>query len=108
MQGSSQYRSQGIGIQYQHPSQRVNPSDSKRRMPNEEILQKLIEKIGTKINAKVYKKYENIRNILMSQMSMEKQITHVANSQNLRPKGSLPTDIEPKPKQLNMVSTRSG
>ncbi|XP_049384404.1 uncharacterized protein LOC125848534 [Solanum stenotomum] len=41
-------------------------------------------------------------------MSLEKQITQVANSMNLRPHGGLPGDTEPNPKQLNAVSIRSG
>ncbi|KAK4737888.1 hypothetical protein R3W88_001585 [Solanum pinnatisectum] len=41
-------------------------------------------------------------------MSLEKQVTQVANSLNLRPQGRLPGDTEPNPKQLYAISTRSG
>ncbi|KAK4718050.1 hypothetical protein R3W88_016388 [Solanum pinnatisectum] len=77
-------------------------------MTNEELLQKLMAELGTKINARIDKQDENIRNIQMSQMSLEKQVAQVANSLNLRPQGGLPSDTEPNPKQLNAVSTRSG
>jgi len=73
-----------------------------------ELLKKLMAKIGTKINARIDKKDENIRNIQMTQISLEKQVVEVANSLNLRPQGGLPSDTEPNPKQLNVVSTRSG
>ncbi|XP_049344024.1 uncharacterized protein LOC125808353 [Solanum verrucosum] len=64
--------------------------------------------IGTKLNARIDNQDENIRNIRMSQMSLEKQVAQVANSLNLRPQGGLPGDTEPNPKQLHAVSTRSG
>ncbi|KAK4737347.1 hypothetical protein R3W88_001044 [Solanum pinnatisectum] len=76
-------------------------------MTNEELLQKLMTEIGTKINARIDKQDENIRNIQMSQMSLAKQIAQVANSLSLRPHDGLPGDTEPNPKQLNTVSTRS-
>ncbi|KAK4726370.1 hypothetical protein R3W88_031287 [Solanum pinnatisectum] len=77
-------------------------------MTNEELLQKLMTEIGTKINARIDKQDENIRNIQMSQMILEKQVVQLANSLNLRPQDALPGDTEPNPKQLHVVSTRSG
>ena len=77
-------------------------------MTNEELLQKLMTEIGTKLNARIDKQDENIRNIQMSQMSLEKQVAQVANSLNLHPQGGLPGDTELNPKQLHAVSTRSG
>ncbi|XP_015167682.1 uncharacterized protein [Solanum tuberosum] len=77
-------------------------------MTNEELLQKLMTEIGTKLNARIDKQDENIRNIQISQMSLEKPVAQVANSLNLRPQGGLPGDIEPNPKQLHAVSIRSG
>ncbi|KAK4725061.1 hypothetical protein R3W88_027840 [Solanum pinnatisectum] len=77
-------------------------------MTNEELLQKLMTEIGTKLNTRIDKQDENIRNIQMSQMSLEKQVAQVANSLNLRPQGGLPGDTEPNPKQLHTISTRSG
>ncbi|XP_015165283.1 uncharacterized protein [Solanum tuberosum] len=77
-------------------------------MTNEELLKNLMTEIGTKLNARVDKPDENIRNIQMSQMSLKKQVAQVANSLNLRPQGGLPGDTEPNPKQLHAVSTRSG
>ncbi|KAK4733896.1 hypothetical protein R3W88_008157 [Solanum pinnatisectum] len=64
--------------------------------------------IGTKLNARIDKKDENIRNIQMSQMSLEKQVAQVANSLNLRPQDGLAGDTRPNLKQLHAVSTRSG
>ncbi|KAK4716340.1 hypothetical protein R3W88_014678 [Solanum pinnatisectum] len=96
-QGANQYRSQGAGQQHQNPNQGANPK----------LLQKLMTKIGTKLNAIIDKQDENIRNIQMSQMSLEKQVAQVANSLNLHPQGGLPGDTKPNPKQLHMVSTRS-
>ncbi|XP_049358690.1 uncharacterized protein LOC125823346 [Solanum verrucosum] len=107
-QGANQYRSQGVGQQYQNPNQRANPNAPKGGMTNEELLQKIMAEIGTKINARIDKQDENIINIQMSQMSLEKQVAQVANSLNIRPQGGLPVDNEPNPKQLNTVSTRSG
>ncbi|KAK4721325.1 hypothetical protein R3W88_011558 [Solanum pinnatisectum] len=106
-QGANQYRSQGAGQQYQNPNQGVNPSTPKGGMTNEELLQKLMTEIGTKLNARIDKHDENIRNNQMSQMSLEKQVAQVANSLNLLPQGRLPGDTEPNPKQLHAVSTRS-
>ncbi|KAK4731458.1 hypothetical protein R3W88_024446 [Solanum pinnatisectum] len=77
-------------------------------MTNEELFQKLMTEIWTKINARIDKQDENIKNIQMSQMSLEKQVAQVANSLNLHPQGGLPSDTEPNPKQLHAVSTRSG
>ncbi|KAK4724157.1 hypothetical protein R3W88_026936 [Solanum pinnatisectum] len=96
------------GQQYQNSNQGTNPSALKGGMTNEELLQKLMVELGTKINARIDKQDENIRNIQMSQMSLEKQVAPVANSLNLHPQGGLPGDTEPNPKQLNAVSTRSG
>ncbi|KAK4706621.1 hypothetical protein R3W88_033812 [Solanum pinnatisectum] len=76
-------------------------------MTNKELLQKLMTKIGTKLNTRIDKQDENIRNIQMSQMSLEKQVAQVANSLNLHPQGGLLGDTEPNPKQLHAVSTRS-
>ncbi|TMX01196.1 hypothetical protein EJD97_024959 [Solanum chilense] len=42
--------------------------------------------MGTKLSARIDKQDENIRNIHMSQMSLEKQVAQVVNSLNLRPK----------------------
>ncbi|XP_049397317.1 uncharacterized protein LOC125861470 [Solanum stenotomum] len=84
VQGVNQYRSQGAGQQYYNPNQGSNPSALKGGMTNEELLQKLMTEIGTKLNARVDKQDENIRNIKMSQMSLEKQVAQVANSLNLR------------------------
>ncbi|XP_049381305.1 uncharacterized protein LOC125845836 [Solanum stenotomum] len=64
--------------------------------------------IGTKINARIDRKDENIRNIQISRMSLEKQVAQVGNSLNLRPQGGFPSDTELNPKKLNVVSTRSG
>ncbi|XP_049348575.1 uncharacterized protein LOC125813105 [Solanum verrucosum] len=64
--------------------------------------------IWTKLNARIDKQDENIRNFQMSQMSLEKQVAQVENSLNLRPQGGLPSDIESNSKQLHAVSTRSG
>ncbi|XP_049405223.1 uncharacterized protein LOC125868668 [Solanum stenotomum] len=77
-------------------------------MTNKELLQKLMAKIGRKINARIDKQDENIKNLQMSQMSLVKQVVQVANSLNLRPEGGLSGDTEPNPKQLNAMSTRSG
>ncbi|KAK4716344.1 hypothetical protein R3W88_014682 [Solanum pinnatisectum] len=77
-------------------------------MTHEELLQNLITEIGTKTNARIDKQDENIRNIQMSQMSLEKQVLQVANSLNLRPQGGLPGDTEPNPKQLHVINTRNG
>ncbi|KAH0773520.1 hypothetical protein KY290_010657 [Solanum tuberosum] len=97
-QGANQYHAQGAGQQYQNPNQGVNPSSPKGGMTNEELLQKLMLEIGTKLNARVDKQDENIRNIQMSPMSLEKQVAQVANSLNLHPQGGLPGDTEPNPK----------
>ncbi|KAK4731924.1 hypothetical protein R3W88_024912 [Solanum pinnatisectum] len=70
-------------------------------MTNEEQLKKLMTEIGTKSNARIDKQDENIRNIHMSQMSLEKQVAQVANSLNLCPQDGLPGDTEPNPKQLH-------
>ncbi|XP_015168673.1 uncharacterized protein [Solanum tuberosum] len=107
-QGINQYRSQGVGQQYLNSNQGPNPSAPKGGMTNEELLQKLMTEIETKLNARIDKQDENIRNIQMSQMSLEKQVAQVANSLNLRPLGGLPDVTEPNPKQLHVVSTRSG
>uniref|UniRef100_M1DUZ0 Integrase core domain containing protein n=1 Tax=Solanum tuberosum TaxID=4113 RepID=M1DUZ0_SOLTU len=113
-QGSNQYRAQEMGQQYQNTSQGGNLSAQKGGMTNEELFQKLMEEIGknsaenAKINARIGKQDENMRNIQMSQMSLEKQVVQVANLLNLRPQGGLPSDTEHNPKQLNAVSTRSG
>ncbi|XP_049347870.1 uncharacterized protein LOC125812419 [Solanum verrucosum] len=107
-QGVNQYHSQGAGQQYYNPNQSSNTSAQKGGMTNEELLQKLMTEIGTKLNARIDKQDENIRNIQMSQMSLEKQVAQVANSLNLRPQGGLPDDTEPNPKQLHAVSTRGG
>ncbi|XP_049394672.1 uncharacterized protein LOC125858958 [Solanum stenotomum] len=100
-QGVNQYRSQGAGQQYYNPNQSSNTSAQKGGMTNEELLQKLTTEIGTKLNARIDKQDENIRNIHMPQMSLEKQVVQVANSLNLRPQGGLPGDTEPNPKQLH-------
>lgn len=107
-QGVNQYRSQGAGQQYYNPNQGSNSSAPKGGMTNKELLQKLMIEIGTKLNARIDRQDENIRNIQMSQMSLEKQVAQVANSLNLRPQGGLPGDTEPNPKQLHAVNTRSG
>ena len=54
-------------------------------MTNEELFQKLMNEMGTKLSARIDKQDENIRNIHMSQMSLEKQVVQVANSLNLVP-----------------------
>ena len=64
--------------------------------------------LRTKLNARLDKQDENIRNIHMSQLSLEKQVAQVANSLNLRPQGGMPGDTRPNPKQLHEGSTRSG
>ncbi|KAH0742017.1 hypothetical protein KY290_035060 [Solanum tuberosum] len=103
-----------MGQQYQNTSQGGNLSAQKGGMTNEELFQKLMEEIGknsaenAKINARIGKQDENMRNIQMSQMSLEKQVAQVANLLNLRPQGGLPSDTEHNPKQLNVVSTTSG
>ncbi|KAH0717891.1 hypothetical protein KY285_013922 [Solanum tuberosum] len=104
VQGANQYRSQEAGKQYQNLDQGANPNAPKWGMTNDELLQKLMADIGTKLNARIDKHDENIKKIQMSQMSLEKQVAQVANSLNLRPQGGLPDDTEPKPKQLNVVS----
>ena len=63
--------------------------------------------MGTKLSSRVDKQDDNIKNIHMSQMSLEKQVTQVSNSLNLHPQGGLPSDTKPKPEQLHAVSTRS-
>ncbi|XP_015163505.1 uncharacterized protein [Solanum tuberosum] len=107
-QGVNQYRSQGHGQQYYNPNQSSNSSAPKGGITNEELLQKLMTEIGTKLNSRLDKQDENIRNIQMSQMSLEKQVVQVANSLNLRPLGGLPGDTKTNPKQLHAVSSRSG
>ncbi|XP_015084303.1 uncharacterized protein LOC107027736 [Solanum pennellii] len=77
-------------------------------MTNEELFQKLMSEMGNKLNARIDKQDENIRNIQMSQMSLEKQVAQVANSLNLRHQGGLPGDTELNLRQLHDVSTRSG
>lgn len=64
--------------------------------------------IGMKIKGMIYKEVENIRNIQMSQMSLEKQVAQVANSLNLDPQGGSPSDTKPNPMKLNLLRTRSG
>ncbi|KAK4731744.1 hypothetical protein R3W88_024732 [Solanum pinnatisectum] len=73
-QGANQYCSQGVEQQYQNPNQGTNPSAPKGGLTNEELLQKIMTEIRTKINAKIDKQDKNIRNIQMSQMSLEKQV----------------------------------
>ncbi|KAK4717940.1 hypothetical protein R3W88_016278 [Solanum pinnatisectum] len=94
VQRVNQYRSQGAGQQYYNPNQGSNPSAPKGGMTNEELLQKLMTKIGTQLNARID--------------NLEKQVAQVANSLNLHPQGGLLGDTEPNPKQLHAVSTRSG
>ncbi|KAK4709062.1 hypothetical protein R3W88_029987 [Solanum pinnatisectum] len=102
----NQYRSQGAGQQYQNPNQCANPSAPKGGMTNKELLQKLMTEIGTKINTRIDKQDENIKNIQMSQMSLEKQVAQEANPLNLRPQGGLPGDTEPNPKQLHAITPK--
>ena len=75
-------------------------------MTNEKLFRKLMSKMGTKLSARIDKQDENIINIQMSQMSLEKQVAQVAISLNLHPQGGLPGDIEPNPKQLHGVNTK--
>lgn len=98
-QGVSQYRLQEAAQQRYNPNHGSNPIAPKGwGMTNEDLLQKLMTEFGTKKNAKIDKHDENIRNIQISQMSLEKQVEEVANSLNLRPQGWIPGDTEPKPK----------
>ena len=76
-------------------------------MTDEKLFQKIMSKMDTKLNATIDKQDENIRNIHISELSLEKQVVQVENSLNLRSQGGLPSDTEPNPKQLHMVSTRS-
>ncbi|XP_049394593.1 uncharacterized protein LOC125858851 [Solanum stenotomum] len=52
-QGVNQYRSQGAGQQYYNSNQGSNASAPKGGMTNEELLQKLMTEIGTKLNARI-------------------------------------------------------
>jgi len=52
-----------MGHQYQNTSQGGNSSAPKMGMTNEELLQKLMIEIGMKLNARIDKQDENIRNI---------------------------------------------
>ena len=54
-------------------------------MTNKELFQKFMPKMGTKLSARIDKQDENIINIQMSQMSLEKKIAQVANSLNFFP-----------------------
>lgn len=66
-------------------------------MNNEELFQKLMPEMGTKLSARVVKQDENIKSIQMSQMSLNKQVVQVANSLNLLPKvGCLVYWAQPK------------
>ncbi|XP_049368380.1 uncharacterized protein LOC125833274 [Solanum verrucosum] len=62
---------------------------------------------NAKINARVDRQDETLRNIQMPQLNLDKQVAKVANSLNLHPQGGLPGNTEPDPKQLNVVITRS-
>ncbi|KAK4708470.1 hypothetical protein R3W88_029395 [Solanum pinnatisectum] len=72
---------------------------------------------ATAINAKLDAIQHNIA-MHFKQMSLNQALVNmvqqasnwygVSNSLNLRPQGGLPDDTEPNPKQLNVVSTRSG
>lgn len=67
-----------------------------------------MDELGIKMNSQIDKQDENIRNIKMSQMTLEKQVSQVSNSLKLCPQGGLRGDSEPNPKQLNALITRNG
>ncbi|XP_015165066.1 uncharacterized protein [Solanum tuberosum] len=50
----------------------------------------------------------DVRNNQLPTQNLEKQFGQFASSQNSRPQGSLPGNTDPNPKQVNVVSTRSG
>lgn len=100
--GCNQYQLCGVRQQYQNPSLGINQSASRGKMTNERLLQKPMVEIGTKNNVRIDKQDENIRNIQVSQMSLEKQNAQVANSLNLHPQGSFSDDTEPNINQLYM------
>ena len=105
----NQYRPQGVGQHYRNSNKSVNPSAPKGgRVTNEELIHKLMTEMGTKLSYIIAKQNENIINIQISQMSLEKQVAQVANSLNMDLQGGLPGDTEPNPKQLHAVNTRSG
>lgn len=64
--------------------------------------------MGTKLNARIDKTDENIRNIHMSKMCLEKPVAQVDNSLILRPQDGMPGDTEPNPKHMHALSTRRG
>lgn len=61
-------------------------------MANEELFQNLISDKETMLSARIDMQYDNIRNIQMSHMSLEKQVVKVANYLNFNPQGGLRDD----------------
>lgn len=51
VQGVNQYCSQGAGPHYYNPNKGYNPNAPKGRINNEELIQRLMTEIGTKLNA---------------------------------------------------------
>ena len=70
-QDAKQRRIKGVGQEYQNPNQRINQNVSKGGMTNEGLSQKNMFEIGTKINANIDNQDENIRNIHMSELSLD-------------------------------------
>lgn len=61
---------------------------------------------GTKLIARIYKTVQEIRNIQMSKMSLQKNVLQVQNSLNGRPQGGLTGDTEPKLDKQHEVINR--
>ncbi|KAK4731676.1 hypothetical protein R3W88_024664 [Solanum pinnatisectum] len=50
----------------------------------------------------------NVRNKQLATQNLEKKFGQSASAQNTRPQGGLPGNIDPNPKKVNVVGTRSG
>jgi len=99
-QGQNQYRPQSSGQQY-HQQNHGNQQAAKQSDMSVEDMLKQIMADQAKLAA-------DVRNNQLATQNLEKQFGQFASAQNSRPQGGLPGNTDPNPKQVNVVSTRSG
>ncbi|XP_055821975.1 uncharacterized protein LOC129890445 [Solanum dulcamara] len=105
--GPTQYRPQGSGHQYNNPSQGYNAQsqiDQALTKSGNMSVEDMLKQIMTDQAKLAF----DIRQNQLATQNLEKQLGQLVSAHSSRQQGGLPGNTDPNPKQVNVVTTRSG
>ncbi|XP_055824226.1 uncharacterized protein LOC129892666 [Solanum dulcamara] len=103
----TQYRPQGSGHQYNNPSQAYN-AQSQNDQASTKSGSMSVEDMLKQIMTDQAKLASDVRQNQLATQNLEKQLGQLASAHSSRQQGGLPGNTDPNPKQVNVVTTRSG